>query len=291
MGWFIGLGKARHALLMQLIFNGINIVLSFLFVAGFGWGLFGVGIATAIAEWAGLGAGLLLAYRVIKTRGGVRKNLLKRKNLLSVSELTTLGQANSNIFIRTAALTFAFAFFSNAAAMQSNTFLAAHHIHLQIITLSAFILDGFANTAEAVTGAAYGAKSRARFDRAVRLTSEFIFLFGLLCSALIYVFGPVIIDVLTKDPDIQAVAKTYLPFCAAVPLLGAGAYQMDGIFIGTTRTKEMRNAGLVALVFYLIVHFVLPETIGPARIWIAFWLYYIARALSLLFYYPRVRPV
>jgi len=290
MGWFIGLGRAGYALIMQLIFNGLNIVLSFLFVGSFGWGLFGVGIATAIAEWVGLAAGIFLALKVIKQRGGLDRSLINKANLLNIKALTTLGEANTNIFIRTAALTFAFAFFSNAAAMQSETFLAAHHIHLQLITLSAFILDGFANTAEARVGAAYGAGSRTQFDRAVRLTTEFAFLFGLICSVLIYGLGNWGIDILTQDTAIRDMAKSYLPYCAAVPLLGAGAYQMDGVFIGTTRTKEMRNAGLLALGLYLIIHFALPGSFGPGRIWIAFWCYYIARALTLLFYYPRVRP-
>ncbi len=289
MGWFIGLGRAGYALIMQLIFNGLNIVLSFWFVGGLGWSLFGVGIATAIAEWAGLAAGIVLALNVIRQRGGLIEGLLSRANLLSIKALTALGEANTNIFIRTAALTFAFAFFSNAAAMQSETFLAAHHIHLQLITLSAFVLDGFANTAEATAGAAYGAGSRSRFDRAVRLTTEFAFLFGLICSLVIYVFGGWGIEILTKDTAIQAMAKTYLPYCAAVPLIGAGAYQMDGIFIGTTRTKEMRNAGIAALALYLLFHYALPDSLGPQRIWIAFCGYYLARILTQMFYYPRIR--
>jgi len=141
-----------------------------------------------------------------------------------------------------------------------------------------------------IRGAAYGAKSRPRFDRAVRLTTEFAFLFGLIMSMLIYVFGAWGIDVLTTDPAIRDMAKTYLPYCAAVPLIGAGAYQMDGIFIGTTRTKEMRNAGIAALLIYLGLHFALPDTLGPQRIWLAFWGYYIARILTQMFYYGRVRP-
>lgn len=215
---------------------------------------------------------------------------MNRANLLDVRALTTLGEANTNIFIRTAALTFAFAYFSNAAAMQSETFLAAHHIHLQLITLSAFVLDGFANTAEARVGAAYGAANRQRFDRAVRLTTEFAFLFGFLCSLIIYVFGDWIIEIMAKDADIRTMAKSYLIYCAMVPLLGAGAYQMDGVFIGTTRTKEMRNAGLAALLIYLAIDFAMPDSLGPQKIWLAFWTYYVARALTLLYYYPKVRP-
>lgn len=290
MGWFIGLGRAGHALIMQLIFNGLNIILSILFVGGLGWGLWGVGIATAIAEWAGLGAGVLLALKVIQKRGGLRRNLLAASNLFNIAELTQLGAANTNIFIRTAALTFGFTFFSSAAAEQGDLFLSGFHIHLQFITLSAFILDGFANTAEARVGAAYGAGSRARFDRAVRLTSEFAFGFGILCTAAILFLGPFAIDFITEDQAVRDVATTYLPYCAMAPIIGFAAFQLDGIFIGTTKTAEMRNAGIAAVLIYLTVHFALPGDPSKHSIWIAFLSYYAVRALTLLAYYPRVRP-
>jgi len=290
MGWFIGLGKARHAFWLQLILNIINVILSLLFVINFGWGLFGVGLATAIAEWSGLLVGLILALNIIKSRGGIREGVLSRNSLLNIGELAKLGEANTNIFIRTAALTIGFSFFSNAAAGQGETFLAAHTIHLQIITLSAFILDGFANTAEATVGAAYGAKSRPRFDRAVRLTSEFSALLACLCALLIYFGGGLAIDGLTKDPAVQAMARTYLPWCALAPAVGWAAFQLDGVFIGTTRTKEMRNAGILALIVYLVLHYAMPERLGGHAIWLAFLGYYIARSLTLLLFYRNVRP-
>ncbi len=294
MGWFIGLGQARHALTMQIVLNGVNILLSFLFVAGLSLGLQGVAWATAIAEWLGLICGIALAVNVLKSRGGVRRSLWQTKTLLDIAELGRLGRANGNIFIRTAALTLGFSFFSNAAAGQGETFLASHHIHLQFITLSAFILDGFANTAEATAGAAYGAHSRRRFDRAVRLTSEFALVFGIICAAVIFLAGYLGISLITKDAAVQSTALKYLPYCALAPLLGTAAFQLDGVFIGTTRTREMRNAGLAALGIYLIAHFGVPMLMGgnPTghTIWAAFLIYYLARAATLLYYYPRVRP-
>lgn len=294
MGWFIGLGRARHALAMQIVLNGVNILLSFLFVGGLSLGLQGVAWATAIAEWLGLACGIMLAVNVLTKRGGVRRALWRAQSLLDAAELGRLGRANGNIFIRTAALTLGFSFFSNAAAGQGETFLAAHHIHLQFITLSAFILDGFANTAEAAVGAAYGARSRDRFSRAVRLTSEFAFIFGFICAAVIFLAGYLGVSLITKDAAVLDTALKYLPYCALAPLLGAAAFQLDGVFIGTTRTREMRNAGIAALGIYLIAHFALPvlsggETSGHT-IWTAFLIYYLARAATLLYYYPRVRP-
>jgi MATE family multidrug resistance protein len=295
MGWFIGLGRSKRALTMQIALNLMNVSLSLLFVIKFKMGLHGVGLATALAEWGGLACGLLLALGEIRRRGGLIPEAIKKSSLLKLSELAKLGQANTNIFIRTAALTFGFSFFGNAAASQGETFLAANHIHLQLITLSAFILDGFANTAEAVVGAAYGAKSRTRFDRAVRLTSEFSFGFALICGALIYGFGGVIIDQLTNDSAVQSMARIYLPYCAMAPVLGFAAFQLDGVFIGTTRTKEMRNAGIAAVLIYLGIFYIWTLTSGQGSqnghmIWISFLIYYLARTVTLLYYYPKIRP-
>ena len=274
---------------MQIVLNAINIILSPLFVISFGWGLWGVGIASAIAEWCGLGTGLWLAYRAIKMRGGFKHEALSKTALLDASALKKLGITNSNIFIRTMCLTVGFSFFGNAAAAQGVIFLAGYHILMQFITMTALVLDAFAHTAEAVTGAAYGAKNRERFDKAVRLTTEFSFVFAVIIGALIYVGGPYFITFLTQDPEVIASARRYLPYCALAPILGFAAWQLDGIFIGTTKTREMRNAGIAAVIIYITAHYVLTPKLGKDGIWIAFLIYYISRAITLAFYYPNIR--
>lgn len=289
MGWFVGISRSGLALKMQIVLNLVNIVLSPLFVIYFGWGLWGVGIASAIAEWCGLAAGLWLAYSAIKMRGGFQRKALSKDALLDSSALKKLGITNSNIFIRTMCLTVGFSFFGNAAAAQGVIFLAGYHILMQFITMVALVLDAFAHTAEAVTGAAYGAKNRKRFDKAVRLTTEFSAIFALLIGALIYFGGPYFIAMLSKDPQVIASATRYLPYCALAPIVGFAAWQLDGIFIGTTRTREMRNAGLAALALYIASHYLITPSLGKDGIWIAFLIYYISRAITLGFYYPNIR--
>ena len=289
MGWFVGISRSQLALKMQLILNAVNILLSPIFVITLGWGLWGVGIASAIAEWCGLGAGLWLAYTEIKRRGGLQKQALKRDTLFNAQDIRKLGVTNSNIFIRTLSLTIGFSFFGNAAAAQGVIFLAGYHILMQFITMIALVLDAFAHTAEAVTGAAFGAKDRKRFDKAVRLTSEFSCLFAVLICIAIFFLGPHFIGLLTKDADVIASAKTYLPYCALAPVIGFAAWQLDGIFIGTTKTREMRNAGIAAVLIYLGIHHLIEPVLGEHGIWIAFLSYYVARALTLAVYYPRIR--
>ncbi|MGB6317101.1 MAG: MATE family efflux transporter, partial [Litorimonas sp.] len=214
--------------------------------------------------------------------------VLGRANLLDAAQLRRLGVANSNIFVRTLTLTLGFNFFGNAAASEGSLFMAANHIHMQLITMSALVLDAFAHTAEAVTGAAYGARDRKRFDRAVALTTRFSAGFALVIGALILLLGPSLIDALTVDPAVRETARTYLPYAALAPVIGFAAYQMDGIFIGTTRTAEMRNAGILAVAIYIGAHFALVPQFGAAGIWLAFLVYYAARAVTLGVYLPRI---
>ena len=289
MGWFVGISRAGLALALQIVLNIVNIILSPIFVIVFGGGLVGVGLASAAAEWAGFAAGLFLMIREVKRRGGWRPGAFTRKVLLAREALSKLGVANGNIFIRTMALTVGFNFFGNAAASEGETFLAGYHILMQMITMAALVLDGFAHTAEAVTGAAYGAKDRARFDRAVRVTSEFSVGFALLIGAVIFLAGPFLIQLLTTDPAVRASAMTYLPYCALAPVLGFAAYQMDGIFIGTTRTAAMRNAGIAAVIVYIAAHYAMYPYFGAAGIWVAFLFYYVVRAVTLGFAYPSIR--
>ena len=289
MGWFVGISRSPLALNMQLVLNAINLILSPLFVISFDWGLWGVGIASAIAEWGGLGTGLWLAYSEIKRRGGLQKGALKLETLLNAQDIRYLGVTNNNIFIRTLSLTVGFSFFGNAAAAQGVIFLAGYHILMQFITMIALVLDAFAHTAEAVTGAAYGAKDQKRFDKAVRITTEFSCIFAILICVIIFLLGPHFIALLTKDPEVISSARTYLPYCALTPVIGFAAWQMDGIFIGTTKTREMRNAAIAAVLIYLTIHHLIAPSLGGHGIWIAFLSYYVARALTLALYYPNIR--
>ena len=289
MGWFVGISRAGLALGLQIVLNIVNIILSPIFVIVLGGGLVGVGLASAAAEWAGFAAGLFLMIREVKRRGGWQAGAFSQRVLLAREALSKLGVANGNIFIRTMSLTVGFNFFGNAAASEGETFLAGYHILMQMVTMAALVLDGFAHTAEAVTGAAYGAKDRSRFDRAVRLTSEFSIGFAIMIGGMIYMAGPFLIRLLTTDADVIQSAITYLPYCALVPVLGFAAFQLDGVFIGTTRTAAMRNAGIAAVIIYIGAHDLIYPILGAAGIWVAFLFYYIVRALTLAVAYPSIR--
>jgi multidrug resistance protein, MATE family len=156
---------------------------------------------------------------------------------------------------------------------------------LQFINVAAFILDAFAFTAEERVGQAVGARNRARFLHAIRLTSEFALASGLFFALLFLLAGGLIIDLLTTDPHVRQIARTFLPFAALVPLIGMPSWMLDGIFIGATRGRALRNAGFIATLLYIALDLVLRpfENWG---VWIAITASYLLRAAGLAFYFP-----
>ena len=279
-GWLIGLGRTRLALGVQIVMNGVNIALDLLFVRGFGLGATGVGLGTALAEWSALACGLVACRRILGPdwRAGIAA--MERGSLFALAAMKRLVAVNADIMVRTLALLILFTWFTNAGARLGAVPLAANHVLMQFVSISAFVLDGFAYTAEARVGMAVGAGSLPAFRRAVRLTGEFTLAGGALFSALIWLAGDSLVMLITRDPATRAMAAAMLPFCALVPLLGAPGWLLDGIFIGATRGKVLRNAAVAVTLAYLATDWSLRPW-GGAGMWIALLSSYVLRALSL----------
>jgi len=284
-GWLIGLGRTRAALLMQIVVNCANIGLDLLLVWGFGMGARGVGLGTAGAEWIALAIGLVICTRIA---GGHPLALYRRSErsvMFAPQVLKRLFAVNGDLMIRTIALLFLFTWFANAGARLGATTLAANHVLMQFVSVAAFILDGFAFTAEARVGQAIGARSRERFRRAVRLTTEFCLVAGAALALLFLVSGNAVIAFVATDPGVRAEAARFLPFAALIPLIGMPSWMLDGIFIGATRGKALRNAAMIATVLYLTVDLAL-RPFGNLGVWIAFCCSYAFRAGALALWYP-----
>ena len=286
-GCLLGLGRTRSALVLQVVMNIANIALDLGLVWGLGMGARGVGLGTAAAEWIALATGLVLAGRV--AGGGmllvVRRT--SRPRIVERAALKRLFAVNRDIMIRTLALLFIFTWFANAGARLGAVPLAANHVLLQFINLAAFVLDAFAFTAESRVGNAIGSGTRAQFTRAVRLTAEFSLAAGvLLCLAFLAV-GPPVIAFITTDESVRAIAIDLLPFAALVPLLGMPSWLLDGIFIGATQGRALRNAGVVATVIYVALDYAL-RPLGNLGVWIAISASYLLRAGALGLYVPTL---
>ena len=277
-GWLLGTGRTGQLLAFQVVMNGTNAGLDIWFVAGLDWGPAGIGAGTAIAEWVALAFGLVLV------RGGLKRS----KDLFDRARLAALVNANRDILIRTLALLFCFAWFVNSGAGLGAATLAGNEVLLQFVSVSAFVLDGFAFVAEKEIGEAFGARNRSRLIRAMRLTTELAFLFGAVISLAYFLAGGWLISTFVSDPEARAVALAYLPFCAVIPLIGLPAWQLDGFFLGATRGRALRNAGVASCLLYVATDLILKPPFGNTGVWAAFMTMYVWRAGALGLYLPSL---
>jgi len=284
LGGLIGMQNTRAALVLQLILNGTNVALDFLFVNGYGWGVKGVALATLISEYLAAAVGLWLLRRSLRGIGGRLDPAL----LFSRTRFRALLQVSGNIFVRTLCLIFAFAYFTTLGTGLGELTLAANAVLMHLQHFLAYGLDGFAHAAEALVGSAYGRRDRVAFRAAVRTAT--IWAFGLsLAYAFIYAtLGNGLIHLLTNIDSVQRQASMFLPWLIASPIISVWSFQLDGIFIGTTRTREMRNGMLIALLVFLGATRVLVPAFGNHGLWFALMLFLTARALTLGCWFPRI---
>lgn len=281
LGWFIGLGRTNIGLVLQLVLNLTNMVLDAAFVLGFGWGVPGVALGTVFAEYFAAAVGIAIAVKHVRRFGGH----WSVQRILSPEKLKRAFVVNSDIMIRSLALIAAFGWFLAQGARQGNATLAGNSVLMQFIEVCAFFLDGFAFAAEALVGRAVGAAQRVGLTTAARMTTIWAAAIAVLLTLVLFLCGQFFIDSLTVDISARTAARSFLPWAAAVPLLGVWAFQLDGIFIGATRTAEMRNAMLVSLAIFLVAWWLLAP-FGNTGLWAAFYVHYLARTGSLLYYYP-----
>jgi MATE family multidrug resistance protein len=283
-GWFVGTGDTRAGFVMQVATNLFNMALAVAFVLGLGWGVPGVAAATLIAEWAGVAVGLAIALRKLGRLGG----RLDPARLLDGRRLKRLVAVNLDIFLRTLTLVFGFAFFVAQGAKAGDATLAANAVMMNFLHIMAYGLDGFAFAAEALVGAAFGARDRAALRQAVRLTTIWAGLCALVFALGYLLLGGLLIEALTTVPEVRAAARELLPWVVLSPLVAVWSFQLDGVFIGATRTADMRNCAALALAAYLGAWRLLAPSLGNDGLWLAFMLYYAARAATLAARYPAL---
>lgn len=283
LGWRIAVERTGAVLALQVWMNGVNIVLDLWFVLGLGWGVNGVAFATFLAEWSALGLGLWLcrsAFNVPDWRDWGR--------VFDKVRLIRFAQVNGDILIRTAALQSIFLSFMMFAARFGDVTLAANQILLQFLYVTGYALDGFAFAAEAMVGAAMGATDRRTLRRASILSS----FWGLICNiglaAVFFVFGPMMIEIMSEAKEVNATAMDYLPWMVAAPLVGLASWMLDGIFIGATRTKDMRNMMLLSAIAYFATAFALMPLFGNHGLWAALILSFVYRGVLLGLRYPAL---
>ena len=282
LGWLIGQARATLALSVQIAINLINMVATILLVLVADLGISGAAIAAVIAEAAGLAIGGVIAQRL--TSGHPP---LERAHLLERDKLMRMLAVNRDIMIRTASLIAAFLFFTAQGARAGDMTLAANAVLNNFLLISAFFLDGLANAAEQLCGRAYGARDRDAFAGAVKLVVMWGFGFALAVAACFLLFGTVFIDMMTASAEVRRIARDYLPFVVFAPLLGVFAFAFDGIYIGATWARDMRNLMVLSLVIFLGAWYAL-RPFGNAGLWGALLVHYAARGGLEALRYPAL---
>ena len=282
LGWLIGQARAALALSVQIAINVINMVATVLLVLVFDAGIAGAAIAAIVAEAAGLVLGVLIARHLAGGRLGV-----PRAALLDRVKLMRMMSVNRDIMIRTAALIAAFLFFTAQGARAGDVTLAANAVLNNFLLISAFFLDGLANAAEQLCGRAYGARDRGAFSSATRLVILWGFAFALAVTAVYALFGPALIDIMTASADVRRSARDYLWLVVLAPVLGVFAFAYDGVFIGATWARDMRNLMVLSLVIFLAAWLAL-RSFGNAGLWGALLVLYAARGGLQALRYPAL---
>jgi MATE family multidrug resistance protein len=280
-GWFVGLTRAKVALALQVLVNLTNAIVITIFVVVLDFGVTGAALAAVVAEAVGAVAGFVVALRIVGARMPAAAAIFDRARLIR------LLLVNRDILIRTALLIGAWGFFAAQGARSGDVVLAANSVLHNLMLVGAFFLDGFALAAEQLCGRATGARDATAFSRAVKLSLSWGFGFGAAATIGLLIAGPWLIDLMTASPDVRLAARGYLVYAALASIIGAFAFTYDGIYIGATWTRDMRNLMIVSLALYLVTWW-LTLPLGNTGLWIAILMFFGSRGALQAARYPAL---
>ena len=275
-GVFLGLQNAHYPMLLTILVNLLNIVLNLVFVKLLGMKVEGVALATVIAQYFGLFLASVLFFRRYQ-------NLLTKwdiREVLALSKLKRFLSISGDIFVRTLCLVFSHAFFTAKSAALSDTVLAINTILLQFINLMSFAIDGFAFAAESLVGKYKGARDMQNLKRTTRYIFLWAFLFGGALMGTLVLFGERLLHLFTNQIALIEQATPYLIWIVVAPVINVAAYIWDGIFLGATASKGLRNSVIVSTVLFLSAVYLLVP-FGNHGLWGALTLLLVARGVSL----------
>ncbi|MEP3265577.1 MAG: MATE family efflux transporter [Hyphomicrobiales bacterium] len=274
--WALGTGRPILSFLLQSFLNITNIILSYYLVLTLDMGIKGAALGTVIAEIVTVALTLFFVIKPV---------LAQRPHLVAITfnaaKLKRMILLNSDIMVRSFCLFAAFAFFTRQSAQQSDAILAANEILLHFFMIAGYFLDGFAVAVEQFIGRAIGARSRDTFQRAIRVTSVWNFAQALALSIIFLIFGTWMVEFMTPNDEIRITARGFMLWAALTPVIGVAAFQMDGIFIGATWSKDMRNSMLTSLILMIACYYVFFPLIGNHGLWLALSIFLGLRALTL----------
>ena len=291
-GWFTGMQNAVIPMVTSIFINVLHVLLSLWFVFGFDMGITGIAYASVVAQWSGMTLSivlLLLFFRKTLQRVDIRQ-------VLQLDAMREFFKVNGDIIIRTFCIVIVYTFFTAASArMESEIVLAVNTMLLQLFTLFSYMNDGFAYAAEALTGRFVGARDRASLQLCIRRCVVWALGTAAICIAIYVVWWEDILSMFVGDKsqlvDMLTVAKQYIGWVIAIPLAAALPFLMDGIMVGATLTRVLRNSMLLSTVAYFAIYYSLHPLIGNNALWLAFTAYMALRGIAQYFMSDRLELV
>ena len=284
-GLFIGLQKTKISSLAIGLFSILNIILSIIFVSKFGLNIKGVAYGTLFSALFVSISFLIYTFLYLSRMSKLK---IKFDELIDLKKIKNIFNININIFIRTILLTFSFLWFTYLGSQIGEDYIAANAILINLVFLSAFILDAYAFSTEGMVGYSLGKKDITLFKKIVQNSFILSSITGLIISIIYFLINNFVINLMSDIEEIRNLSSSYAVWLIIMPLISSFCFQFDGIFIGVSQTKELRNAMIFSVFSYLVISIFLTGLMGNTGVWISLCIFMILRALSLYYYMDRI---
>jgi multidrug resistance protein, MATE family len=285
VGFYLGIQKTSISSLLIITLSILNIIFSSFFVLSMNLNIFGVALGTLIACYTTVAIFLLFTYNFIIKKFQIIPNFRK---IIVPSKLKKLFNINFDIFIRTIFLTFSFLWITYLGSKLGEDYLAVNTILMQFIILSAFFLDAYAFSTEGVVGFSVGRKNKKSFLLVVKNSLQISFFTALIISLLFLIFFKQIVNMITDVEILRFISYKHFIWIVIIPPAASFCYQLDGIFIGASQTKEMRSAMIISVASFIVISIYLTKLFGNHGLWLSLFLFMILRSLTLNYYFKRI---
>jgi MATE family multidrug resistance protein len=286
LGWFFGMQKTKSVMIQLVIINLTNVFASLYLAVYLEYGIFGVAVGSVLAQISGLFLSIIIFFNHFKTLNFISFEL---KKIINLNGFLNLFSISKNLFVRTMLLVSVQAYLIKKSGLIGVDQLATMEILIVIFGLSSYTLDAFAHAAESTVGVSIGSKNKKNIYKSIKNTTEFALSFSLLIGIVLYISDYNIINLFTNIPVLQNLTIDLWSLVIITPFISMLAFQLDGIFIGATLAKEMRNSMILSsLIFYLIIEFIIQDALNLKNLYSCFLLFLILRGVFLTFYLPRV---
>ena len=286
LGWFFGMQKTRSVMLQLITINLVNTIASIYLAVFLDYGIYGVALGSVLAQFSGLFLSIIIFLNFFKQ---YNFNLFKVTKMLGLKAFSNLFSISKNLFLRTMLLVFVQAYLIKKAGLIGVDQLASMEILLVIFGLSSYTLDAFAHSAESTVGVSIGSKNKENIYKSIKTTTEFALFFSIFIGIILYSFYYYVLAMFTDLMVLREMIDDVWGLVVITPFVSMLAFQLDGIFIGATLAKEMRNCMILSsLIFCLIIEFFYPTTLDLKTLYSCFLLFLILRGVFLTMYLNRV---